>query len=106
MKYCSHCGKELLDEAVICPSCGCSNESATSKSEDRKVLILVVKIFMILSCIGAAVALIPLCWMIPMTLHVFKKLDRGEPIGMGFRICVLLFCNVVAGVVLLCMDMQ
>ncbi len=24
MKYCSHCGKELLDEAVICPNCGCA----------------------------------------------------------------------------------
>ena len=24
MKYCSHCGAELLDEAVICPKCGCS----------------------------------------------------------------------------------
>ena len=24
MKYCSHCGKELLDEAVICPGCGCA----------------------------------------------------------------------------------
>lgn len=23
MKYCSHCGAELLDEAVICPKCGC-----------------------------------------------------------------------------------
>lgn len=23
MKYCTHCGKELFDEAVICPSCGC-----------------------------------------------------------------------------------
>ena len=24
MKYCTHCGKELLDEAVICVSCGCA----------------------------------------------------------------------------------
>ena len=24
MKYCSHCGKELLDEAVVCPGCGCA----------------------------------------------------------------------------------
>ena len=24
MKYCTHCGKELLDEAVICVNCGCS----------------------------------------------------------------------------------
>ena len=23
MKYCSKCGKELFDEAVICPGCGC-----------------------------------------------------------------------------------
>lgn len=23
MKYCKHCGAELLDEAVICPKCGC-----------------------------------------------------------------------------------
>ena len=23
MKYCTHCGKELLDEAVICVNCGC-----------------------------------------------------------------------------------
>lgn len=24
MKYCSHCGRKLLDEAVICPGCGCA----------------------------------------------------------------------------------
>ena len=24
MKYCSHCGKQLLDDAIICPGCGCS----------------------------------------------------------------------------------
>ena len=24
MKYCSHCGAQLLDEAVICPKCGCT----------------------------------------------------------------------------------
>ncbi|MBE7040093.1 MAG: zinc-ribbon domain-containing protein [Ruminococcaceae bacterium] len=24
MKYCSKCGKEIMDDAVICPGCGCS----------------------------------------------------------------------------------
>lgn len=24
MKYCSQCGKELADEAVMCPNCGCA----------------------------------------------------------------------------------
>lgn len=23
MKYCTKCGKELMDEAVVCPGCGC-----------------------------------------------------------------------------------
>jgi hypothetical protein len=24
MKYCSYCGKEIMNEAVLCPHCGCS----------------------------------------------------------------------------------
>lgn len=24
MKYCSHCGKEIMDAAVVCPGCGCA----------------------------------------------------------------------------------
>lgn len=24
MKFCTKCGKELMDEAVVCPSCGCA----------------------------------------------------------------------------------
>ena len=23
MKYCSHCGKEVADDAFVCPNCGC-----------------------------------------------------------------------------------
>lgn len=31
MKYCSHCGKELVDEAVICVHCGCAIDGSLSK---------------------------------------------------------------------------
>ena len=24
MKYCSHCGNQLLDAAIVCPHCGCA----------------------------------------------------------------------------------
>ena len=24
MKFCTHCGKDVLDDALICPHCGCS----------------------------------------------------------------------------------
>ena len=29
MKYCSHCGKELVDEAIVCPGCGCGVAGGT-----------------------------------------------------------------------------
>ncbi|MCI9215419.1 MAG: zinc-ribbon domain-containing protein [Oscillospiraceae bacterium] len=33
MKYCSKCGNELFDEAVICPKCGCPVGSGTANQE-------------------------------------------------------------------------
>ena len=107
MKYCSHCGRELLDEAVICPSCGCRVRSSSfMDAEDRKVFKLIIKIFMIIGCISSGWSLIPLLWTIPMTVHVFKKLNNNEPIGTGFKICALLFVNLIAGIMLLCMDAE
>lgn len=32
MKYCEHCGAELLDDAVICPKCGCKCENKIDSS--------------------------------------------------------------------------
>lgn len=34
MKFCIHCGKEIMDEAVICPGCGCSVQMENSKQEN------------------------------------------------------------------------
>lgn len=30
MKYCLKCGKEIMDEAVVCPGCGCAVEQKKS----------------------------------------------------------------------------
>ena len=27
MKYCKRCGRQILDDAVICPNCGCAQEN-------------------------------------------------------------------------------
>lgn len=32
MKYCNQCGAELVDQAVICPSCGASQGSVSGSS--------------------------------------------------------------------------
>ncbi len=34
MKFCEKCGKEIMDEAVICPNCGCP---VASKSKENVV---------------------------------------------------------------------
>lgn len=33
MKFCTHCGKELFDEAVICPGCGCPTGRAFTQTK-------------------------------------------------------------------------
>ena len=35
MKYCSQCGKELVDEAVVCPNCGCAVQAPLNQQEDK-----------------------------------------------------------------------
>ena len=109
MKYCSHCGKELLDEAVICPSCGCkAAQNSNLSDENKKIMVLLIKIFMLLGCIvvGLTGMLLPFAWTIPMTIYLWNKLDKNEPVGMAFKICTLIFCSLVAGILLLCVDLE
>lgn len=103
MKFCSKCGKEIHDEAVVCPGCGCAVEGANQKAKtaEPSTLKTVAWVFMLIGTILAAVVLIPLAWMIPMTLSLKKKMNTGEPVGLGFKICVLLFVNQIAGILLL-----
>ena len=105
MKFCTKCGAEICDEAVICPKCGCSCETETKlavQESESSTLKLVAKIFMILSCVSVAWTLIPLCWMIPMTVHYHKAAKENRPVGIGFKICTLLFVNLLSGILMLC----
>lgn len=37
MKYCQKCGKEIMDQAVVCPNCGCATgKSAIANNPDDK----------------------------------------------------------------------
>ena len=51
-----------------------------------------------LGAIGAIAYLIPLAWVIPMTVKVAKE----GPLGTGFKVCTLLFVNLISGILLLC----
>lgn len=41
MKYCSHCGKEIMNEAVICPHCGCSVPAESINDKSNKGLNII-----------------------------------------------------------------
>ena len=128
MKYCSHCGKELNDEAVVCVGCGCSvHAKNTSNNKSLKTVSLV---FMYISCalpifislimfiagssligylavsplIMGFTYLIPLAWMLPMTVVLKNKIKNNESIGVGFKVCTLLFCSIISGICLLCVN--
>ena len=103
MKFCQTCGSEIHDEAVICPNCGCSvaNKSASAK-DGNDGLALAIKIFLILGCIGQGILLLPLAWCLPITISICKKMKNGEPVGVGLKVCALIFVNTIAGILALC----
>ena len=107
MKYCTHCGKELLDEAIFCPGCGCTVETpeknVPADDSTNETLGLIAKIFMIISCVCFGLLLIPLCWTVPMTIAVSNKLKNKEPISVTLKVCTLIFVITVSGIVLLCL---
>lgn len=56
----------------------------------------------IASLIAAAIFLIPLLWIVPMTKAYTRKVKNGERVSIGFKVCTLLFCGVLAGIFMLC----
>ncbi len=111
--YCSNCGKEINSSDSFCPNCGTKVNSDQiymgenkSKSENKKMLRTVALVFMIISTVVFGFALIPLAWMIPMCIYVNNKMKDGSEIGIGFKVCVLLFCSTIGGILLLVDDIN
>ncbi len=104
MKYCAKCGNELLDDAVVCPKCGCAVEGTRNPVvvSGPSGMQIAAKVLMILGCVAMGAFLIPLAWCIPMTVSYCKKIERGEPVSVGFKICSLLFVSMIAGILMLC----
>ena len=97
MKYCSRCGKECLEIAVICPGCGCA-----FNGQKQSGCQTAAKVFMVLGTIISGFGLLPLLWCIPMTVSYFGKTNRNEPISTSFKVCSLLFVSLIGGILMLC----
>lgn len=101
MKFCSKCGAQVADEAVVCVGCGCAIETAPAAKKSSG-LTTAAKVFMVLGTIFMGIYIIPLAWCIPMTVVYCNKVKRNEPIGVGFKVCCLLFVSLLGGVFMLC----
>ncbi len=61
-------------------------------------------ILCLLSTISMGFFIIPLAWCIPMTIKVYKAYKGETELSTGFDVCVLLFVNLIGGILLLCDD--
>lgn len=150
MKYCTHCGYQLPDDAAFCSNCGCAtvtdntqNAQTTAQTAQPYAqnpqqqygqpytqngqpytqntqppappmyapypqthtptsMQTAAKILMIIGCVLSGFAyLIPLCWTIPMTVHYCRAVKEGRYVGVGFKVCSLLFVSTIAGILML-----
>ena len=69
-------------------------------SQDE-TLRLINFILCILSCVAVCWAVIPLAWMIPMTVHNWGIYKGNKPNTTAFGVCTLIFVNVIGGILLL-----
>ena len=102
MKYCSKCGYECTDEAVVCLQCGCALPQKQEEITKTNTLQTIAKAFMILGTVLLGLYIIPLAWCLPMTISYCNKIKRKEPVSTAFKICSLLFVSTVGGILMLC----
>lgn len=69
-------------------------------SQDR-TLRLIAFILNIVSCVSVAYFIIPLAWMVPMTVYSWNLYKGKRPNTTAFGVCTLIFLNLVSGILLL-----
>ena len=107
MKYCPSCGKELNDTDRFCPSCGHDTGLAPAPSMSHhssyssQTYTLIGFIFLLIGTVTLGLFIIPLCWCIPFTVHVYRKYKRNEKPGLAIAIASLLLVSLIGGIFLI-----
>lgn len=70
-------------------------------NESDRTLRLIAFIFCILSTISVCWLIIPLAWMIPMTVHCWGIYQGKKANTTAFGVCTLIFVTLVGGILLL-----
>lgn len=70
-------------------------------TDEDRTLYLIAFIFNLLTTVGAGWLIIPLAWMIPMTVISYGIYKGTKKNTVAFAVCTLIFVNVVSGILLL-----
>lgn len=71
-----------------------------SKSDQN--LRLAAFVLNVICTISLCWAIIPLAWMVPMTVHSWGIYKGNKPNTVGFGVCTLIFLSLIGGILLLC----
>lgn len=120
--FCTKCGARLVFEQEVVdhapqtnnqpnngePNSGQPNNSQPNNNQNKsstdvkRILRLVAFALMIVSTVVTAFFIIPLAWHLPMTLYYYDKaVKNNENVGVGFKVCTLIFVNLVSGILML-----
>lgn len=114
MKYCTYCGKEIDDDSIFCPNCGCKVETpiviqnvvtnnSQTKTNNVSGLAIAACILMAFGCVcNAYYQLITIAWCVPMTIYYITMVVSGKKVSKSFKICSLIFVSLLGGIFMLC----
>lgn len=80
---------------------GASAATPYAPSNDDRTLRLVAFVFAVLCTVSVCWAIIPLAWMIPMTVRCWGIYKGTKPNTTAFGVCTLIFLSLVGGILLL-----
>lgn len=159
-KFCTHCGTEVKDDMQFCSQCGRKLKSNRFIVDDKTKMVLqiIAKVLMVIACVRAAVFICysgfvalsltnlehvmafwvklvdwydiidllnvinlnyqvlfsvsalshaaSLFWLIPMTVYYFRAIAKNQSVGLGFKICTIIFVSPLTGILMLCCDIN
>ena len=95
MKFCNKCGKELMDEAVVCPNCGCPQQANPVAPADSSSFGWALLGF----CIPLVGLILYLVWKDSTPLKA-KSAGKGALISVIISVVIYIIYAIILGVVI------
>lgn len=126
-RFCYHCGVKIETDTAVCLKCGAALKIPVVKNKDARTLqaaaLVIMEIDLALWVLGYIFAIayvlfnkisdmtlylllpiIPIVIKAIATRYYFAKAKYREPVNAVFKICVFIFINSIAGILMLCDD--